>query len=149
MGDYQKGENVLFVRSDKGVEVLRGAMEAGYLDVRPIDWNSDKVRRDTDYQINLLKRRRAYTLFEIRQAKNLPLPDFSDRVRPSREVWSKERNRRVFSLLQWVKSKPLLLRLAKHLPARAQYWLGVYYMGAEIDQPWLLTGEEKIEKRIQ
>jgi coenzyme F420-reducing hydrogenase beta subunit len=149
VGDYQKGETAVFVRSEQGVELVEEGIRTGRLDLRRIDWAHDPVRRDADAFIFRLKQRRACTLMADRQARGLPIPEFGMRQRPAKGLWSAEWNRRFFVLIHRIMATSWGRRLAKNLPAVWQYWLGALYGGAEPGHPWPLAGPEPIVKRVE
>jgi coenzyme F420 hydrogenase subunit beta len=149
VGDYQKGETVVFARSEQAVELIQEGIQKGSLDLRPIEWARDAVRRDADAFIFRLKLRRACTLMAEREARGLPIPDFDSRRQPPQELWGSRWDQRLFLLVHRVMGTSWGPYLARRLPVVWEYWLGTLYGGREPGQPWLLAGSEPIQRRIE
>lgn len=149
IGDYRKGENVVLSRSRQGMQLIEEGIRHGRLDLRPIEWATDTVRRKTDDFIFQLKQRRACTLLADRKARGLSAPDFGMQEKSVEELWRADANRLLFLFIRRVMAASWARQLAKALPAPWQYWLGALFMGAELGCPWPLAGPEPIKKRIE
>lgn len=130
IGDYMRKMSVGFARSDLGVKTMRGAAEAGYIDIDPIAYGFDSRRQDRHRHD--VKKRVAYTLIDNKQRNGLPHPNYGAWARDPRPYWRSNFDRRFFIFLRWLAKQPWFRAVYRCLPIRLQWGFGVIWASRQL-----------------